>query len=56
MVRPMTKPKRKHKLTSDERHARFKALAHEVEAEGEAPDFDETVRRLAEQPKPPREQ
>jgi len=36
-------------LTEDERHARFKELAREVEAEGTSPDYERTVRRLAEQ-------
>jgi hypothetical protein len=40
------------KLTDVERHRRFKDMAREVGAEGEAPDFDGTVKRLAAQPKP----
>jgi hypothetical protein len=42
-----TRQKTKTKLTDAERHARFKELAREVGAEGEAPDFDGTVKRLA---------
>ena len=49
----MAAPKKKPKLTDAERHARFKELAREVGAEGEAPDFDGTVKRLAEQVKEP---
>ena len=44
----MAKRERLPKLTGAERHARFKELAREVEAEGDAPDFDSTVKRLAE--------
>jgi hypothetical protein len=44
---------RKPELTPAERHARFKELAREVDAEGEAPGFDETVKRLAQRPKEP---
>ena len=43
------KPKRK--LTDAERHARFVELARQVGAEGEAPDFDRTVERLAKMPR-----
>jgi len=39
------------KLTDAERHARFKELAREVGAEGEAPSFDQTVERLAKLPR-----
>ena len=39
------------KLTDAERHERFKDMAKELGAEGEAPDFDETLKRLAAQPK-----
>ena len=42
-----TKRHAKPKLTDAERHARFKEVAREVGAEGEAPDFDRTVERLA---------
>ena len=45
-----TKPKPK-KLTDAERHERFKDMALEVGAEGEAPSFDRTVERLAKLPK-----
>lgn len=50
----MTRParNRKPRLSPAERHARFKELAREVGAEDEAPDFDGTVKRLASQPKP----
>ena len=49
-----SKPKKESrpKLTDAERHQRFKDMAREVEAEDEAPGFDETVKRLAAQPKP----
>jgi hypothetical protein len=47
----MAKRRKLKPLTDAERHARFKELAREVGAEGEAADFDETVRRLAAQPR-----
>ena len=39
------------KLTDAERHQRFKDMAREVDAEGDAKDFDQTLERLAAQPK-----
>jgi hypothetical protein len=41
-------------LTDAERHARFKELAREVGAEGEALGFDRTVERLAKLAKAPK--
>jgi hypothetical protein len=41
----------KPKLTDAERHARFKEMAREAGAEDDAPDFDVTVKRLAELPR-----
>jgi hypothetical protein len=42
------KPK---KLTDAERHARFKELGRGLGAEGEAPNFDRTVKGFAELPR-----
>jgi hypothetical protein len=44
----MAKRSTKPKLTDAERYARFKELAREVGAEDEPPNFDRTVKRLAE--------
>jgi hypothetical protein len=43
--------KKKPPLTDAERHARFKEMAREMEAEDEAPNFDRTAKRLAELPR-----
>jgi hypothetical protein len=45
------KRKSKPKLTDAERHERFKDMAREVGAEGEAPAFDRTIERLAKLPR-----
>jgi hypothetical protein len=47
----MAKHRKLPPLTDAERHARFKELAREVGAEDEAPNFDRTVKRLAELPR-----
>lgn len=39
------------KLTDAERHERFKDMAKELGAEGEAPGFDRALERLAVMPK-----
>jgi hypothetical protein len=45
-----TKPKPEPKLTDDERHARFKEMAREVEASEDAEDFDRAFRTVAAPP------
>jgi hypothetical protein len=45
----------KRKLTDAERHARFVEPANEVEAEAEAPKYDQTITQLAKLPKAPGE-
>lgn len=47
----MPKPKPAPKLTDAQRHARFKEMAKEVEADSDAKGFDDTMKRLAALPK-----
>jgi hypothetical protein len=41
-----TKSKQKPKLTDPERHKRFVAMAHEVEASNDPKDFDKAFKRV----------
>jgi hypothetical protein len=47
----MAKAQPKPKLTDAERHERFKDMAKELGAEGEAPGFDRVVGRVAKLPR-----
>lgn len=46
------KPQPKPKLTDEERHQRFKDMAHEIEASDDAKDFDKAFEKVTAQSHP----